>query len=53
MNDLRNLDAVSGFYRDVIGLTVMAKNNREATLGNSRTPLVVLEADPALTPLRS
>lgn len=47
---VRDLDAVAGFYRDVLGLTVMAKDNREATLGNGRTLLVVLEADPALKP---
>lgn len=47
---VRDLDAVSGFYRTVLGLTLMAKDDREATLGTGRTSLVVLEADAALTP---
>lgn len=48
---VRDLEAVSGFYRNVLGLTVMANDDREATLGTGRTPLVVLEADADLTPL--
>ncbi len=47
---VRDLDAVSGFYRDVLGLTVTARSDRTATLGANGTPLLVLEADPALTP---
>jgi catechol 2,3-dioxygenase len=47
---VRDLDAVSGFYRTVLGLTLMAKDDREATLGTGRTSLLVLEADPALAP---
>jgi catechol 2,3-dioxygenase len=47
---VRDLEAVSGFYRNVLGLTVMANDDREATLGTGRTPLVVLEADEAVTP---
>lgn len=45
---VRDLDAVAGFYRNVLGLTVMAKDDREATLGAGGTPLLVLEGDPAL-----
>jgi catechol 2,3-dioxygenase len=48
---VRDLDAVSSFYRDVLGLTVMAKDDHTATLGSGHTPLVVLEADPALSPV--
>lgn len=48
---VRDLDAVSGFYQSVLGLTEVARSDREATLGTTgRTPLLVLEADPALTP---
>lgn len=47
---VRDLDTVSGFYRSVLGLTEIARTDREATLGAGRTPLLVLEANPALTP---
>lgn len=47
---VRDLDAVSGFYGKVLGLAVMAKDDREVTLGTGQAPLLVLEADPALTP---
>ena len=47
---VRDLDAVADFYRDVLGLTVMAREERKAILGTGRTPLLTLEADPALAP---
>jgi catechol 2,3-dioxygenase len=47
---VRDLDVVSGFYQTVLGLSAMTKDGCEATLGTGRTPLVVLEADPALAP---
>lgn len=51
---VRDLDAVSAFYRDVLGLSVMAKDDRHATLGTGGgtggAPLLALEADPALAP---
>jgi catechol 2,3-dioxygenase len=47
---VRDLEAVSNFYRDILGLDVIAKEEREATLGTNRTPLLVLEADPTLIP---
>lgn len=47
---VRDLDLVSGFYRDVLGLSEIAGNDRQATLGAGRTPLLVLEAEPGLIP---
>ena len=47
---VRGLDAVSGFYRNVLGLTVMANDDRGATLGTGNTSLVVLKADAGLAP---
>src|SRR5690606_25094540 len=47
---VRVRDAVSGFYQRVLGLTQIAKTDRRAVLGTGKTPLLVLEADPALTP---
>lgn len=47
---VRDLDAVSAFYRDVLGLAVMAGDGREAVLGTGRAPLLALQADPALSP---
>lgn len=47
---VRDLDAVSGFYQRVLGLTQIEKTGRRAVLGTGKTPLLVLEADPALTP---
>ena len=47
---VRDLDAVSDFYRTVLGLAVIGKDSRQATLGTGSTPLLVLEADPMLTP---
>lgn len=47
---VRDLDAVSGYYRSVMGLEEIARDDRKATLGKGETPLLVLEADPALAP---
>src|SRR6476620_5146042 len=47
---VRGLDAVSGFYRNVLSLTVLANADRGATLGTGNTPLVVLQADAGLAP---
>ena len=47
---VRDLDAVSGFYQRVMSLREMARGERTATLGTGATPLLVLEADPALAP---
>ena len=47
---VRGLDAVSGFYRNVLGLTVLANDDRGATLGTGNTSLVVLKADAGLAP---
>ncbi|MFC3704924.1 VOC family protein [Devosia honganensis] len=45
---VRDLDAVSSFYRSILGLTQIERDDRRAVLGQDRTPLLVLEADPAL-----
>jgi Predicted ring-cleavage extradiol dioxygenase len=47
---VRNLDTVAGFYRHVLGLSAIDADGQTATLGAGRTPLIVLEADPALAP---
>lgn len=47
---VRDLDGVSEFYRDVIGLTVLEREDRRATLGTKNAPLLVLEGDPDLAP---
>src|SRR5690606_21160278 len=47
---VRDLDAVSRFYRSILGLTQIERDDRRAVLGQDRTPLLVLEADPALAP---
>ncbi|PDT92253.1 ring-cleaving dioxygenase [Bradyrhizobium sp. Y36] len=43
---VKNLDAVAGYYRDVIGLTVMERSANAAKLGTSGVTLLVLEARP-------
>lgn len=40
-----DLDAMIGFYRDVVGLTVQARREATATLGVGETPLLVLNRD--------
>jgi catechol 2,3-dioxygenase len=47
---VRDLDRVSDFYRDAIGLAVLAKDGRRATLGTDSAPLLVLEGDPGVAP---
>ncbi|WP_066416233.1 VOC family protein [Halorubrum aethiopicum] len=41
-----DLDATTAFYRDVIGLAVLARDGTTATLGAGGTPLLELTADP-------
>ena len=45
---VRDLDAVSSFYRRVLGLAEIARDDRTVTLGAGRAPLLVLEAVPGL-----
>lgn len=47
---VRDLDAVSTFYRDVLGLTEVSRNDHETVLGAGSTPLVILENDSRLAP---
>ncbi|MGB3406778.1 MAG: VOC family protein [Jannaschia sp.] len=47
---VRDLDRVAGFYRDVVGLSVLSEDPGRVTLGTA-SPLVVLEGDPALVPV--
>lgn len=46
---VRDLDTVSRFYQQVMGLGEIAASGRQAVLGVGETPLLVLDADPALT----
>lgn len=48
---VRDLDAVSGFYQRVLGLTPLEESDRGVTLGTNETPILQLEGDPALSPL--
>ncbi|MEF8840315.1 MAG: VOC family protein [Haloarculaceae archaeon] len=43
---VNDLDSVSGFYRDVVGLAVRAREGGRATLGAGGEPLLELTADP-------
>ena len=47
---VRDLDAVSGFYRRALGLTPLDKGDRSVVLGSGQTPLLHLAGDPALKP---
>lgn len=47
---VRDLDKVSDFYRDTIGLSVLAKEDRRAILGTDGAPLLVLDGDADLAP---
>lgn len=47
---VRDLDAVSSFYRDVLGLVPLAEAGSSVTLGTEETPLLHLDGDPALRP---
>jgi catechol 2,3-dioxygenase len=48
---VRDLDAVSTFYRTVIGLSPVATDEHCITLGASGAPLLELVGDPSLAPL--
>ncbi|WP_435094221.1 VOC family protein [Halorubrum sp. N11] len=41
-----DLDETTAFYRDVVGLAVLDRDDDRATLGVAETPLLVLERDP-------
>jgi catechol 2,3-dioxygenase len=41
-----DLDETTAFYRDVVGLAVLDRDDDRATLGVDETPLLVLERDP-------
>lgn len=45
-----DLDALSDFYRSVVGLSVLSRSETEATLGVDGTPLLVLQEDTDATP---
>ena len=47
---VRDLDRAKEFYRDVMGLVVLAKEDRQAILGTDSTPLLVLQGDPSVAP---
>ena len=47
---VRDLDRAKEFYRDVMGLVVLAKEYRQAILGTDSTPLLVLQGDPSVAP---
>ncbi len=48
--NVRDLDAVSDFYRRILGLFPLAKEDGSVTLGVGATPLLKLDGDPELTP---
>jgi catechol 2,3-dioxygenase len=47
---VRDLKAVSAFYRSVLGLAPIEADERRITLGTSSTPLLELAGDPSLAP---
>lgn len=47
---VRDLDRMSAYYRDVIGLAVLARGSTGITLGTSAGALLTLEAAPAAGP---
>ena len=47
---VRDLDAVSGFYQRILGLTPVAESGATVTLCANGTPMVTLRGDPALSP---
>lgn len=47
---VRDLDSVSDFYRRVLGLVLLAKEDGSVTLGTDATPLLKLDGDPASRP---
>ena len=46
----RNLEALAAFYGEALGLSVMRRDERGATLGAGGVPLVELELQPAARP---
>ena len=46
----RNLEALAAFYGEALGLSVMRREDRGATLGAGGVPLVELELQPAARP---
>ena len=46
----RNLEALAAFYGEALGLSVMRREERGATLGAGGVPLVELELQPAARP---
>lgn len=47
---VRDLDAVSSFYRDILGLASLAETGESVTLGTGDRALLRLEGDPSLRP---
>lgn len=47
---VRNLDAVSAFYRDVVGLETLGEDGEVRTLGAGSTPLLELRRDASARP---
>ncbi|MBM9593480.1 VOC family protein [Roseitranquillus sediminis] len=48
--NVRDLDAVAGFYRDVLGLVPLTAGDGSVTLGAGERPLLHLDGDPMLAP---
>ncbi|MBN9308495.1 VOC family protein [Devosia sp.] len=42
---VRDLDAVSSYYKALLGLNEVSRNDREVVLGSGKTPLLGLESD--------
>ena len=47
---VRDLDRVSDFYRDTIGLALLGRGDDETILGIGSRPLLALQGDPTLSP---
>lgn len=45
---VRDLPAISAFYQEILGLSVLQAGDRSATLGTGATPLLHLSGDPSL-----
>ncbi|MCC5978396.1 MAG: VOC family protein [Salinarimonas sp.] len=48
---VRDLAGIAQFYRDILGLAVIASGEARISLGIGGQPLLILEGDPALDPL--
>lgn len=46
----RNAEALAGYYRDMVGLTELARSNGTISLGAGERALLEIEADPAARP---